>query len=192
MVKKPLNTGDPGLIPGLGRSAGEGNRYCSILAWRIPWTVLSTGSQRVWQDWATFTFTFPHRGNRREARWPCHLAHRGLRDDQAEGPHRSPVPSSFRTWGPSATLWQSVQRTRLPFCRWTDWGAKRWQRALSYSLELAKGIVRSTNHLFLLFFILISASQVLQPHYLNLIGPPPLKSPHPQARLTAARGPKRY
>ena len=28
----------------------------SILAWRIPWTVLSMGSQRVRLDWATFTF----------------------------------------------------------------------------------------------------------------------------------------
>ena len=30
--------------------------HSSILAWRIPWTVLSMGSQRVGQDWATFTF----------------------------------------------------------------------------------------------------------------------------------------
>ena len=30
------NAGDPGLIPGLGRSPGEGNGYhSSILAWRI-------------------------------------------------------------------------------------------------------------------------------------------------------------
>ena len=34
------NAGDAGLIPGLGRSPGEGNGYThsSILAWRIPWT----------------------------------------------------------------------------------------------------------------------------------------------------------
>ena len=30
--------------------------YSSILAWRIPWTVESMGSQRVRHDWATFTF----------------------------------------------------------------------------------------------------------------------------------------
>ena len=31
--------GDLGLIPGLGRSPGEGNgSHTSILAWRIPWT----------------------------------------------------------------------------------------------------------------------------------------------------------
>ena len=32
--------------------------HSSILAWRIPWTVQSTGSQRVRHDWATYTFTF--------------------------------------------------------------------------------------------------------------------------------------
>ena len=30
--------------------------HSSILAWRIPWTVSSMGSQRVRNDWATFTF----------------------------------------------------------------------------------------------------------------------------------------
>ena len=32
--------------------------HSGILAWRIPWTVRSTGSQRVRQDWATFAFIF--------------------------------------------------------------------------------------------------------------------------------------
>ena len=33
------NAGDPGSVPGLGRSPGEGNGYhSSILVWRIPWT----------------------------------------------------------------------------------------------------------------------------------------------------------
>ena len=31
--------------------------HSSILAWRILWTVQSMGSQRVGQDWVTFTFT---------------------------------------------------------------------------------------------------------------------------------------
>ena len=31
--------------------------HSSNLAWRIPWTVWSLGSQRVRHDWATFTFT---------------------------------------------------------------------------------------------------------------------------------------
>ena len=50
------NVGDPGLIPGLGRSPGEGNgNPLSILAWRIPWTekpgrLQSMGSQRVGHD----------------------------------------------------------------------------------------------------------------------------------------------
>ena len=30
--------------------------HSSILAWRIPWTVKSLGSQRVRQDWVNFTF----------------------------------------------------------------------------------------------------------------------------------------
>ena len=33
------NAGDPGSIPGWGRSTGEGMAtHSSILAWRIPWT----------------------------------------------------------------------------------------------------------------------------------------------------------
>ena len=33
------NAGDPGLIPGLGRSPEEGmTTHSSILTWRIPWT----------------------------------------------------------------------------------------------------------------------------------------------------------
>ena len=45
------NVGEPGSIPGLRRSPGEGN-HSSILAWRIPWTeepgrLQSMGSQRV-------------------------------------------------------------------------------------------------------------------------------------------------
>ena len=49
------NAGDAGLIPGSGRSPGEGNSYSSILAWRIPRTeepggLQSMGSQRVVQD----------------------------------------------------------------------------------------------------------------------------------------------
>jgi len=37
--KSTCNAGDPGSVPRLGRSPGEGNGYySSILAWRIPWT----------------------------------------------------------------------------------------------------------------------------------------------------------
>ena len=32
--------------------------HSSLLAWRIPWTVLSMGSQRVGHDWETFTFLY--------------------------------------------------------------------------------------------------------------------------------------
>ena len=31
------NVGDPGSVPGLGRSPGEGKRFSSILAWKILW-----------------------------------------------------------------------------------------------------------------------------------------------------------
>ena len=42
------NVGDLGLIPGLGRSPGERKGYPLLsLAWMIPWTVKSMGSQRV-------------------------------------------------------------------------------------------------------------------------------------------------
>ena len=43
------NAGDLGSIPGLGRYPAEGTHF-SILAWRIPWTVQSMGSQKVRHD----------------------------------------------------------------------------------------------------------------------------------------------
>ena len=47
MVKNPpANAGDMSLIPGLGRSPGEGNGIHSrILAWSIPWTEEPGGLQ---------------------------------------------------------------------------------------------------------------------------------------------------
>ena len=53
------NAGDLGLIPGLGRSPGEGNgNPLQYSCWRIPWTeepggLQSTGLQRVGHDLAT-------------------------------------------------------------------------------------------------------------------------------------------
>ena len=45
------NVGDLGLIPGLGRSPGEGNGYhSSILAWKSLWIVESMGSKRIRHD----------------------------------------------------------------------------------------------------------------------------------------------
>ena len=39
VVKNLLaNAGDPGLIPGSGRSPGELATHSSILAWEMPWT----------------------------------------------------------------------------------------------------------------------------------------------------------
>ena len=50
------NAGDLGLIPGSGRSPGEGNgNPLQDIAWKIPWTeepgrLQSMGSQRVGHD----------------------------------------------------------------------------------------------------------------------------------------------
>ena len=46
------NAGDPGSIPGSGRSPGEGDTHSSILAWIIPWAeepgrLQSMGSQEL-------------------------------------------------------------------------------------------------------------------------------------------------
>ena len=50
------NVGDLGLIPGLGRSPGEGKGYpLQDSGLENSWTVRSTGSQRVRRDWAAFT-----------------------------------------------------------------------------------------------------------------------------------------
>ena len=48
------NVGDPGSIPQLGRSPGEGKgTHSSILAWRTPWSVYSMRSKIVGHDWTT-------------------------------------------------------------------------------------------------------------------------------------------
>ena len=53
------SAGDPGSIPRLGRSPGEGNvTHSSILAWRFPLTeepgeLQSLGSQRFGRDWVS-------------------------------------------------------------------------------------------------------------------------------------------
>ena len=58
------NAGDPGSIPGWGRSPGEGNGYpLQYSCWRTPlmeepgWLHYMV-SQRIRHDWATKTFTF--------------------------------------------------------------------------------------------------------------------------------------
>ena len=55
------NAKDPGSVPGMIRSPGEGMAApSSRITWRIPWTekpgrIPWTGSQGVWHDWATVT-----------------------------------------------------------------------------------------------------------------------------------------
>ena len=56
-----LQCGRPGFITESRRSPGV-SAHSSTLAWRIPWTeepgrLQSMGSQKVGQDWATFTST---------------------------------------------------------------------------------------------------------------------------------------
>ena len=51
------NGADPGWIPGLERSPGEGNGY-PLQYSGLENSIQSMGSQRVRHDWATFTFTF--------------------------------------------------------------------------------------------------------------------------------------
>ena len=81
MVKNPpANVGDikdVGLIPGWGRSLGEGMAtHASILAWRIPWTeepggLQSIGMPRVRHDRSDLTHTRAHGGY-----WqPCQAFH---------------------------------------------------------------------------------------------------------------------
>ena len=49
------NAGDLGLIPVLEDPLEKGKAmHSSILAWRIPWTIQSMGSQKVRHDWVTF------------------------------------------------------------------------------------------------------------------------------------------
>ena len=52
MVKNlPANAGDTGLIPGRGRSPGEGKAtHSSILAWEILWTEDPGGLQSMWSQ----------------------------------------------------------------------------------------------------------------------------------------------
>ena len=58
------NVGDPGSIPGSGRSPGKGiATQSSILTWRIPWTeepgrLQSIGLQRAGHNWVTNTFMY--------------------------------------------------------------------------------------------------------------------------------------
>ena len=64
MVESACNVGDPGSIPGSGRSPGEGNG--NPLQWSCQenpldggaWQATVHGSQRVEHDWATSLFTF--------------------------------------------------------------------------------------------------------------------------------------
>ena len=55
------NAGDPGLIPGSGRSTGEEIVYpLQYSGLEIPWTVKSMGSKRVGHERTPFTHSLTH------------------------------------------------------------------------------------------------------------------------------------
>ena len=56
-----LHCGRPGFGPWVWEDPLEEGKapHSSVLAWRIPWTIESMGSQRVRQDWATFILSCP-------------------------------------------------------------------------------------------------------------------------------------
>ena len=56
------SAGDPGLIPGLGRSLGKGNAtHSSILAWKISW-MEEPGGYRLWghKSWHDLATKLPY------------------------------------------------------------------------------------------------------------------------------------
>ena len=83
-IESACSVGDWGLIPGLGRSPGEGNVYPLQYSGLENSMDCSMGSQRVRHDWATFTFTIrremastePERRklceDRQRMEWCCH------------------------------------------------------------------------------------------------------------------------
>ena len=56
--KSTWKCGRPGFDPWVGKIPLEKGQatHSSILAWKIPWTTQSMGSQRVGHDWVTFTY----------------------------------------------------------------------------------------------------------------------------------------
>ena len=69
--------------------------HSSILAWRIPWTIYSIGSQSVGHDWVTFAFIgFPSGGSGQEPSCKCRRREgRGFDPSVGKSPWR-------RGWSP--------------------------------------------------------------------------------------------
>ncbi|CAI9164892.1 unnamed protein product [Rangifer tarandus platyrhynchus] len=84
------NAGDPGLIPGSGRSPGGGpGTHSSALAWGIPWTEEPGGVQFMGsQSWARLSdFTFTSVGR---SEGPS-----GGSRGRAKRPNRTPAPTGL-------------------------------------------------------------------------------------------------
>ena len=104
-----FNAGNPGSIPGSGRSPGEGNGnplHCSCLENsmdRETWGPQSTGSQRVGRDWMTNTITAE--AYRSRVGWPLRIWPQApLRTWTVADP--STPPAALRTV-PTAATWCS-------------------------------------------------------------------------------------
>ena len=70
--KSACNSGNLGSILGWKDPLEKGKaKHSSILAWRIPQTVQSLGSQRVGHNRATFTLTFPRWLSGKESTCQC-------------------------------------------------------------------------------------------------------------------------
>ena len=106
LVKKSTyNVGDLGSIPGLGSPLEKGKAtHFSILAWRIPWTVQSIGSQRVGHNRATFTYFYYYYISSTSDHQA--LLDPGVRDPCSRGRsyRRVWIPGDRAHWGPPQRL----------------------------------------------------------------------------------------
>ena len=113
------NAGDPGWISGWGRPPGERNGYpLGILAWGIPRTEEPPpwGSQEIWHNWVTNTFTFTF------------VAERG--EEVALSSQKDLSPSLARDFPHPTFLdefWRRSPGTRLPT------GAKEFKAGKSWT-----------------------------------------------------------
>ena len=103
------NAGDPGLIPGLGRSPGEGNgnplEYSCLenSMDRGPWRATAPGvAQRVRYDWATNTHTWNLKDKTNKTEWK-----------QTHGLQWTHSYQRSRRWGLRQNRWRGLGSTNL-------------------------------------------------------------------------------
>ena len=141
----PVMQEDLGLIPGLERSLGwedpveKGEAtHSSILAWRITWSVLSMGLQRVRHDWVTFisSFQFSHSVVSDSSR-PHESQH-------ARPPCPSPTPRVRSDSRPlSQWCYPAISSSVVPFSSCPAGSELRpWQRSWGRRLGICKGGIK--------------------------------------------------